>query len=83
MAPLVLLASVVLSFACTLGISILFIRFVVGDAGFDSSIPMFAFIFLVALGIDYTIFLMAGCARRHARTAPARECCGRSLPPGR
>ncbi|MFL5906898.1 MAG: MMPL family transporter, partial [Solirubrobacterales bacterium] len=58
-APLLLLASVVLSFACTLGISILFIRFVVGDAGFDSSIPIFAFIFLVALGIDYTIFLMA------------------------
>ena len=45
-APLVLLASVVLSFACTLGISILIIRFVVGDAGFDSSIPVFAFIFL-------------------------------------
>jgi len=40
-----------------LGISILFIRFVVGDAGFDASIPTFAFIFLVALGIDYTIFL--------------------------
>jgi len=39
-APLVLLASVVLSFACTLGISILIIRFVVGDAGFDSSIPI-------------------------------------------
>jgi putative drug exporter of the RND superfamily len=58
-APLVLIASVVLSFLCTLGLSILFIRFVVGDAGFDASIPTFAFIFLVALGIDYTIFLMA------------------------
>ncbi|MGZ5309341.1 MAG: MMPL family transporter, partial [Solirubrobacterales bacterium] len=56
-APLLLLASVVLSFLCTLGISILFIRFVVGDSGFDASIPTFAFIFLVALGIDYTIFL--------------------------
>jgi putative drug exporter of the RND superfamily len=71
-APLVLLASVVLSFACTLGISILFIRFVVGDAGFDSSIPTFAFIFLVALGIDYTIFLMAR-VREEARKHGTRE----------
>ena len=82
-APLVLIASVILSFLCTLGISVLFIRFVVGDAGFDASIPTFAFIFLVALGIDYTIFLMAGCARRRAAAAPARACCGRSPPPGR
>ncbi len=71
-APLVLLASVVLSFACTLGISILIIRFVVGDAGFDSSIPVFAFIFLVALGIDYTIFLMAR-VREEARRYGTRE----------
>jgi RND superfamily putative drug exporter len=71
-APLVLLASVVLSFACTLGISILIIRFIVGDAGFDSAIPLFAFIFLVALGIDYTIFLMAR-VREEARTHGTRE----------
>jgi RND superfamily putative drug exporter len=71
-APLVLLASVVLSFACTLGISILFIRFIVGDAGFDASIPTFAFIFLVALGIDYTIFLMAR-VREEARKHGTRE----------
>jgi RND superfamily putative drug exporter len=71
-APLLLLASVVLSFACTLGVSILFIRHVVGDAGFDSSIPIFAFIFLVALGIDYTIFLMAR-VREEARKHGTRE----------
>jgi RND superfamily putative drug exporter len=71
-APLVLIASVILSFLCTLGISILFIRFVVGDAGFDASIPTFAFIFLVALGIDYTIFLMAR-VREEARTYGTRE----------
>jgi RND superfamily putative drug exporter len=71
-APLVLLASVILSYACTLGISILFIRFVVGDAGFDSAIPNFAFIFLVALGIDYTIFLMAR-VREEARRHGTRE----------
>jgi putative drug exporter of the RND superfamily len=71
-APLVLIASVMLSFLCTLGISVLFIRFVVGDAGFDASIPTFAFIFLVALGIDYTIFLMAR-VREEARTYGTRE----------
>ncbi len=71
-APLVLIASVVISFLATLGISILIIRFVVGDAGFDASIPTFAFIFLVALGIDYTIFLMAR-VREEARTHGTRE----------
>ena len=71
-APLVLIASVILSFLCTLGISVLFIRFVIGDAGFDASIPTFAFIFLVALGIDYTIFLMAR-VREEARRYGTRE----------
>jgi len=71
-APLVLLLSVILSFACALGLSILIIRFVVGDAGFDSAIPLFAFIFLVALGIDYTIFLMAR-VREEARRHGTRE----------
>lgn len=71
-APLVLIASVIISFLCTLGISVLFIRYVVGDAGFDASIPTFAFIFLVALGIDYTIFLMAR-VREEARRHGTRE----------
>ncbi|MDP9188118.1 MAG: MMPL family transporter [Actinomycetota bacterium] len=71
-APLVLIASVVISFLATLGISILIIRFIVGDAGFDASIPTFAFIFLVALGIDYTIFLMAR-VREEARIHGTRE----------
>jgi RND superfamily putative drug exporter len=71
-APLVLIASVIVSFLCTLGISVVFIREIVGDAGFDASIPTFAFIFLVALGIDYTIFLMAR-VREEARTHGTRE----------
>ncbi len=71
-APLVLIASVILSFLCTLGLSVLFIEGVIGDAGMDASIPTFAFIFLVALGIDYTIFLMAR-VREEARTHGTRE----------
>jgi RND superfamily putative drug exporter len=71
-APLVLIASVILSYLATVGLSILFIRYVVGDAGLDASIPTFAFIFLVSLGIDYTIFLMAR-VREEARTHGTRE----------
>ena len=71
-APLVLIASVILSFLCTLGLSMLFIRYVVGDPGVDASLPTFAFIFLVALGIDYTIFLMAR-VREEARQHGTRE----------
>jgi RND superfamily putative drug exporter len=71
-APLVLIASVILSFLCTMGISLLFIRHVIGDPGIDASLPTFAFIFLVALGIDYTIFLMAR-VREEARVHGTRE----------
>jgi RND superfamily putative drug exporter len=71
-APLVLIASVILSFLCTLGLSMLFIRHVVGDPGIDASLPTFAFIFLVALGIDYTIFLMAR-VREESRRHGTRE----------
>jgi RND superfamily putative drug exporter len=71
-APFVLIATVVLSFFGTLGMSILFIRYVVGNSGIDNSLPTFAFIFLVALGIDYTIFLMSR-VREEARRYGTRE----------
>lgn len=57
-APLVLLGTVVLSFGAALGISALVFRHVLGFEGADSSFPLYAFVFLVALGIDYNIFLM-------------------------
>jgi RND superfamily putative drug exporter len=71
-APLVLIASVLASFFGTLGISLLFFKHVVGDPGVDASLPVFAFIFLVGLGIDYTIFLM-GRVREEARLHGTRE----------
>jgi len=71
-APLVLIGTVILSFFGTLGLSLLFIRYVVGDAGVDNSLPTFAFIFLVALGVDYTIFLMSR-VREEARRHGTRE----------
>lgn len=58
LAPLLLIATVVLSFGAALGLSSLLFRFVFGFAGADASIPLFVFVFLVALGIDYNIFLM-------------------------
>ena len=57
-APLVLIGTVVLSFAAALGVSALAFRHVFDYAGEDTSFPLFVFVFLVALGIDYNIFLM-------------------------
>lgn len=57
-APLILIATVVLSFGAALGISALLFEYVFGFAGSDPGFPLFAFVFLVALGIDYNIFLM-------------------------
>ena len=56
-APLILMATVVLSFAAALGISALAFRYAFDYAGEDSAFPLFVFVFLVALGIDYNIFL--------------------------
>jgi len=53
-----LLATVVLSFFATLGVCALVFKYLFGFAGTDASFPLFAFVFLVALGIDYNIFLM-------------------------
>jgi len=58
LAPFVLIATVVLSFAAALGVSAFVFDHVLGFAGVDTSFPLFVFVFLVALGIDYNIFLM-------------------------
>jgi RND superfamily putative drug exporter len=57
-APIMLIATVVLSFAAALGVSALFFNNVFNFGGADTSFPLFVFVFLVALGIDYNIFLM-------------------------
>ncbi len=58
LAPVLLVASVVVSFAAALGVSALVFENVLHFPGADPSVPLFAFVFLVALGIDYNIFLM-------------------------
>lgn len=57
-ASLLLLGSVVISYYATLGACSIVFHHMFHFAGEDSSFPLFAFVFLVALGIDYNIFLM-------------------------
>ncbi len=58
-APLLLIGTVVLSYLAALGVTALVSEWIFDFPGFDPSFPLFAFIFLVALGVDYNIFLMA------------------------
>jgi RND superfamily putative drug exporter len=58
LAAVVLLATVILSFAATLGASAFVFNNIFKFPGADTSFPLFTFVFLVALGIDYNIFLM-------------------------
>ncbi|HEY1486917.1 MAG TPA: MMPL family transporter, partial [Micromonosporaceae bacterium] len=56
-APLLLMASVVLSFATAMGAAALVLH-ALGHPNIDLGTPLLGFLFLVALGVDYTIFLM-------------------------
>ncbi len=71
-APLILTATVVLSFAAALGVSAFFFNHVFGFGGADTSFPLFVFVFLVALGVDYNIFLMTR-VREEAQRRDARH----------
>ncbi len=57
-APLYLIATVALSFAFTLGLTDVLFRAVAGVQGLTWYMPFFTFVFLVALGVDYSIFLI-------------------------
>jgi RND superfamily putative drug exporter len=57
-APLLLVAANVVSFAATMGVAALAFNHVFDFPGSDPSTPLYGFVFLVALGIDYSIFLM-------------------------
>ncbi|HWI42169.1 MAG TPA: MMPL family transporter [Nocardioides sp.] len=58
LSPVLLIGTVILSFGAALGISGLVFDLVYGRDHADPGFPLFAFVFLVALGIDYNIFLM-------------------------
>src|SRR3954447_14936984 len=77
-APLYLLATVLVSFFATLGISLVVFDKVFGEARVDPAYPFFAFVFLVALGVDYNIFLMDR-VREEARSHGTKEGALRAL----
>jgi len=58
LAPVLLILSVALSYLTALGVSALVFNHVFGFPGADASVPLYGFVFLVALGVDYNIFLM-------------------------
>ncbi|MEU6394455.1 MMPL family transporter [Streptomyces sp. NPDC046939] len=66
-APLLLIGTVVLSFAAALGVSALAFRHLFDYAGESTDFPLFVFVFLVALGIDYNIFLTTRIREEAAR----------------
>src|ERR1700760_3159597 len=71
-APIMLIATVALSFAASLGVSSLFFNHVFNYGNADNSFPLFVFVFLVALGIDYNIFLMTRVREEAGRHGPHR-----------
>lgn len=80
-APLYLLATIVLSYGATLGLSTIVFQDILGQEGVGASVPFFLFVFLVALGVDYNIFLMARIreeTRHHGLQAGTRRALGRT-----
>jgi RND superfamily putative drug exporter len=71
-APLILIGTVILSFLAALGVGYFAFDVIFGFPGSDPSLPLFAFVFLVALGVDYNIFLIAR-AREEAVKHGTRE----------
>ena len=71
-APLLLVAANVLSFGAAIGLSALAFNHLFDFPGGDPSIPLYGFVFLVALGIDYSIFLMTR-VREEAQKRTTRE----------
>jgi RND superfamily putative drug exporter len=71
-APIMLIATVVLSYSAALGVSALFFNNVFHFGNADNSFPLFVFVFLVALGIDYNIFLMTRVREEAGQHGPRR-----------
>ncbi len=59
LAPVLLILSVIVSFGAALGVSALVFDHLFQFPGADPAVPLYGFVFLVALGVDYNIFLMS------------------------
>lgn len=67
LAPLLLILSVIVSFGAAMGVSALVFNHIFGFPGADPAVPLYGFVFLVALGVDYNIFLMTRVREESAR----------------
>jgi RND superfamily putative drug exporter len=70
--PLYVVATVILSYGFALGVSSLVFTHIMGQPASDQSLEQFAFIFLVALGVDYNVFLLARIREERSRTASTK-----------
>ncbi|WP_432055964.1 MMPL family transporter [Streptomyces sp. bgisy022] len=70
--PVLLVATVALNYLATLGVAVLVFEHLLGISGMDASVPLYGFVFLVALGVDYNIFLMSR-VREEAKTLGSRR----------
>ena len=77
-APIYLVATIALTYFATLGLAVLVFILVFGHTGIGPSVPFFLFVFLNALSVDYTIYLMSR-IREEARQAPLGEAVVRAL----
>jgi RND superfamily putative drug exporter len=69
--PVLLMATVVISFAAAFGAGVLASDLLLGFAGVETTLPLIAFVFLVALGVDYNIFLVARAREEASRHGTA------------
>ncbi|MBB1030155.1 MMPL family transporter [Dietzia sp. SLG310A2-38A2] len=77
-APLLLLGATVLSSLAALGLGTFVTTQILGFPGLDVSVPLYSFLFLVALGVDYSVFLIIR-AREEAATHSTREAMVRAV----
>ena len=77
-APLLVMAATVLSSVAALGLGTFVTTQILGFPGLDVSVPLYSFLFLVALGVDYSIFLTIR-AREEAATHATREAMVRAV----
>ena len=74
LAPVLLILTVILSFLAAMGASVLVFEFIFGFGGIDPGVPLLIFVFLVALGVDYNIFLMARVREESITLGTGTEC---------
>lgn len=72
LAPLYLMATLVLSTVATLGVTTFFTLTVLGDEGIGNRVTVYVFIFLTALGVDYNIFIMSRFKQELRNLPPAK-----------